>query len=328
MSINSFIDNESGIKGYSYNSHNKDNDQANTIIKLWIEANREEVLSDLHHFPALIFRNFPISSPDLFEDFVRLLNFKPYSDYTDLPKESNSSGVYKSTPYPNHKPILFHNESAHMPSWPQYQFFHCLKVAEKGGATPIVDCRKVLNELPAKLVDKFTIKKLAYVRTFKDYLDVSWQSFFMTSDKDEASRRCIEQGYNFKWLDNGELQISTISPGTITHPITQENVFFNQVQLHHVSFLDTKTRDSMEEMFGSDMMPRNVFYGDGSVICDYDMNLVKQAFDKYAVRFKWRRNDILMLDNMLTAHGRDPFEGDRKISVIMANMVKKNDFLS
>ena len=39
-----------------------------------------------------------------------------------------------------------------------------------------------------------------------------------------------------------------------------------------------------------------------------------------AVAFPWERGDILMLDNMLVAHGRKPFTGPRKILVGMAEM--------
>jgi hypothetical protein len=36
------------------------------------------------------------------------------------------------------------------------------------------------------------------------------------------------------------------------------------------------------------------------------------------VLFSWRRGDLLVLDNLLAAHGRKPFEGDREILVAMA----------
>lgn len=36
------------------------------------------------------------------------------------------------------------------------------------------------------------------------------------------------------------------------------------------------------------------------------------------VLFKWQRGDILVLDNVLTAHGRRPFVGPREILLAMA----------
>jgi hypothetical protein len=40
-----------------------------------------------------------------------------------------------------------------------------------------------------------------------------------------------------------------------------------------------------------------------------------------AVRFRWAQNDLVSLDNMLTAHARDPYCGARKIVVAMGDMV-------
>ncbi|KPZ09299.1 hypothetical protein ALO94_200461 [Pseudomonas syringae pv. spinaceae] len=40
--------------------------------------------------------------------------------------------------------------------------------------------------------------------------------------------------------------------------------------------------------------------------------------DACTVSFPWLENDVLMLDNMLTAHSRAPFTGKRKVVVAMA----------
>jgi hypothetical protein len=42
------------------------------------------------------------------------------------------------------------------------------------------------------------------------------------------------------------------------------------------------------------------------------------------VRFTWRQGDVVMLDNMLVAHARDPYEGERKIVVAMAEMIDRS----
>jgi alpha-ketoglutarate-dependent taurine dioxygenase len=36
-----------------------------------------------------------------------------------------------------------------------------------------------------------------------------------------------------------------------------------------------------------------------------------------AISFRWERGDVLLLDNYLVAHGRNPYEGPRKILVAM-----------
>jgi hypothetical protein len=41
------------------------------------------------------------------------------------------------------------------------------------------------------------------------------------------------------------------------------------------------------------------------------------------VSFPWQRGDILMLDNILAAHGRAPYEGPRKILVGMTELFSR-----
>jgi hypothetical protein len=97
--------------------------------------------------------------------------------------------------------------------------------------------------------------------------------------------------------------------------------FFNQVQLHHIHCLDPDVRQSLLSIFKPEDLPRNVYYGDGSAIEDSVMDHIGEIHEKYAVRFKWRQGDLISLDNMLTAHARDPYAGPRKIVVALGDMV-------
>jgi hypothetical protein len=67
-------------------------------------------------------------------------------------------------------------------------------------------------------------------------------------------------------------------------------------------------------------MPRHVYFGDGSPIDDEVMALLGRLYEECAVRFDWQRGDVVMLDNLLAAHARDPYEGPRKIAVAMGDL--------
>jgi hypothetical protein len=98
-------------------------------------------------------------------------------------------------------------------------------------------------------------------------------------------------------------------------------LFFNQIQLHHISCLDPEMRASMLSMFHEEDLPRNVYYGDGTPIEDSVVAEISALYDQQAVRFQWQAGDVILLDNMAVAHARDPFKGSRKILVAMADVV-------
>jgi alpha-ketoglutarate-dependent taurine dioxygenase len=104
-------------------------------------------------------------------------------------------------------------------------------------------------------------------------------------------------------------------------------VFFNQIQLHHVSCLDPKTRDSLRSLFKDEDLPRNVLYGDGTPIEDSVVAELTELYWKTTKMLPWHVGDIFMLDNMLTAHARMPFTGPRKIVVAMGEMMSAKDLV-
>ncbi|MGL6340453.1 MAG: TauD/TfdA family dioxygenase, partial [Waterburya sp.] len=125
----------------------------------------------------------------------------------------------------------------------------------------------------------------------------------------------------FEWLPNNGLRTRKIRPAIAQHPITKEKTFFNQIQLHHIFYLDPHVRESLLSVFGEKSLPRNVYYGDGSPLETEDIEAINRAYQQATVSFPWQQGDVLMLDNLLTAHSRNPYKGERKIVVAMGDMV-------
>jgi alpha-ketoglutarate-dependent taurine dioxygenase len=287
----------------------------------WAKGNLEFIEAELLKHGGILFRGFGLNSTSAFEKFASAIRPDLFGEYGDLPREGDSDKVYQSTPYPEDKTILFHNESSHMHRWPMKQWFYCVKPPRVGGETPIVDCRKVYQRLDPRIVDNFRRRKLRYVRNFHEGLDVSWQAFYRTDDRSMVERYLRAHSTEFEWTSNSGLRTYQISPGVVRHPKTGEMCFFNQVQLHHVFFLDPVLRRSVESLFEPEEYPRNVYYGDGSPIEDSVMEEILRVYWDTAVSFPWREGDVLMNDNMLVAHARNPYQGERKIVVAMAEMV-------
>ncbi len=293
---------------------------ANVDLAEWGRSNRNLIESWLLTHGAILFRGFALATPQDFERAASAICRDLFGEYGDLPKEQGTDRLYGSTPYPADQTILFHNESSHLPSWPMKQFFFCALPSESGGETPILDCRGLCAVLDPGILKEFEERGLVYIRNFSPGVDVSWQDFFHTEDRAAVEEACRASGMGVRWKSSDCLEITQAAPAVRVHPTTGDRVFFNQVQLHHPRCLDPATRDSMLALFGENDLPRNVRYGDGAPIDDATIDYVGEVYDREAVAFLWERGDVLMLDNMLVAHGRKPFGGARKIVVGMAEM--------
>ncbi|MDF5714836.1 MAG: amino acid adenylation domain-containing protein [Rhizonema sp. NSF051] len=288
----------------------------------WAKTNQEFIETELLKHGAILFRDFNVYSVSEFESIAQAICPDLFGEYGDLPRAGESGKVYGSTPYPPDKAILFHNESSHLHQWPLKIWFFCVQPAQKGGNTPIVDCRKAYKILSPKLRKKLAQKQFMYVRNYTEGLDVSWQNFFRTNDKPEVENYCRQSQIDFEWYDNNGLITRQIRPALAVHPKTGEPVFFNQIQLHHIAYLDADVRDSLLSTFGDKKLPRNVYYGDGTSIENEVITEINEVYQQSQMSFPWQKGDILMLDNMLTAHGRNSYLGDRKIVVTMGEMIQ------
>ena len=109
------------------------------------------------------------------------------------------------------------------------------------------------------------------------------------------------------------------------HPLTGELAWFNHATFFHVTTLEPGTRATLLAAFAEEDLPNNTYYGDGSPIEPEVLETLRGLYEQATVRFTWQEGDLLMLDNMLAAHARDPFVGPRKILTGMADVFKWED---
>lgn len=160
-----------------------------------------------------------------------------------------------------------------------------------------------------------------YVRNFGNGLGISWQEAFQTSKQKDVINYCQNNGIVMKWGNNKKLQTYQVRPAIVNHPKTGEKVWFNHAAFFHISTLDPTIRQTLAAEFSESEFPYNTYYGDGSEIEPEVLAEIRSAYQQETVTFPWHAGDILMLDNMLTAHGRNPFIGSRQVVVGMAEAV-------
>jgi alpha-ketoglutarate-dependent taurine dioxygenase len=285
----------------------------------WAAANKGFIENYLLRNGAILFREFDLTSVAKFERLIETI-CGPLLDYSyrSTPRHVISGRIYSSTEYPAHQTIPLHNENSYTRNWPMKLSFFALQAAEQGGETPIADCRKVYERLPPEVRECFVSKGLMYVRNYGTGLDIPWQDAFQTTNKAMAEDYCRRAQMEFEWVAADQLRTRQLAHVVETHPVTGETVWFNQAHLFHVSRLASEVRDWLLAAYGEQNLPRNVYFADGSRIDPAMLDEITQTYQDASVVFPWREGDLLLLDNMLTAHGRRPFVGKRKVVVGIA----------
>lgn len=288
-------------------------------LAAWAGSHREQIDAHLRRHGGILFRGFGLRTLADFEAMTAAFgaDLLEYS-YRSTPRSQVQGRVYTSTEYPADQHIPMHNEMSYTSSWPMKIWFFCARAAEQGGETPIADSRKVLERLRPEVRERFARLGVLYQRNFGHELDLPWESVFQTSSRQAVEDFCAAAGLEFEWKPGNRLRTRQVCQAVATHPRTGEPVWFNQAHLFHVSSLPSEVRAALLAEFPEEELPRNTYYGDGTPIEDEVLEEIRAAFRAESVSFPWQEGDLLMLDNMLTAHGRAPFSGPRKILVGMA----------
>jgi hypothetical protein len=286
----------------------------------WIKNNKNLLEECLLKYDGVLLRNFEIYSVSEFNKIVQIIspNLLDYS-YRSTPRTKLGGKIYTATEYPPDRVISLHNENSYSLSWPEKIFFFSVIVASEGGETPIASSRNVYKKIDKSIKEEFENQGILYVRNYNTGIDLSWQEVFQTEQKDTVNLYCRDNNIDYIWNNNGpELTTKQICQASISHPKSHGKVWFNQAHLFHISSLHVNDRISLINEVGEANLPRNSFYGDGRNI-PYDvLDHIREVYNQEKIKFKWSRGDIMILDNILTAHGREPFTGERKVAVAMS----------
>ena len=289
----------------------------------FLNDRRSEVEQALDTRGGVLCRGFVINDGQDFATVVRT-----YTDdsrrYTEgqseraLVVDKDATFVYTSTRFPQDQHVALHNELSYTAEPPGRIFFYCDVEPADGGETPVLNCADLYARLDPEVVTLFEQRKVRYVKNMHGGkgLGRSWQATFETEDKDAVTEYLEASGTEYAWGANNSLMTGQVREASI-HRRTGEKLWFNQADLWHYTNHGDLGQQLLS-MLGPDSLPTNAVFGDGSTIDPEALDHIRQTRRRLACAFPWNKGDVLLLDNFKMAHGRNPFQGPRRILVSLA----------
>ena len=289
----------------------------------WARQHRDWIEERLAEQGALLFRGFGIDSAERFQELLAAASGEPL-EYTERssPRNTVAGRIYTSTEHPPDQEIFLHNEQSYNLRFPQKIAFFCLTPPREGGTTPIADCRRVLSGIDPAVGRRFAERGYLYARNFGGGLGLPWQTAFQTADRAAVEAYCQANRIDFEWRSGDRLRTRQVRPVAARHPRSGALSWCNHATFFHVTTLPPAVRDTLLAGVATEDLPNSTWYGDGTPIEPEVLDALRALYRNEQRAFAWRPGDVLLLDNLLVAHGREPFAGERRILTGMADLVE------
>jgi alpha-ketoglutarate-dependent taurine dioxygenase len=313
-------------------------------LRAFVTAERDQLRDELLKRGGFLLRGFEVNDPAGFAEIIGALGYRPETEnaFDTSPRSKVAESVYTSTDTPDAYPILAHNENSFLNERPRMISFFCLVEPRRYGETPLFDSRAAAVTLDPDVRTKLQEKKVCYRRRFPKkrpgwapVINRTWDEAFGTSDRDEIEAMVTARGMACHWHPNGRiLHTENVVDPLPRHPDTGDRCL-NLQAFHRTSILrdldevrprqnrlhNTSLKMGLSLLYALDVMPVQILYGDRMPIPPDEMAEIRRATWDHSVLFRWKKGDILVLDNILTGHGRMNVEGPRKILTSFADPV-------
>lgn len=240
-------------------------------------------------------------------------------------RRTYSAGVYSSSTWPQNQLMCMHHELSYTLAFPGLMLFACLRAPTHGGATTVADSPTVLDALPAELIERFEREGWLLTRSYNDEIGASFAEAFGTEDRRAIESYCRANAIEFEWQPDGGLRTRQRRSAVVRHPVTGQRCWFNQIAFLNEWTLAPEVREYLVDVYGADGLPFNTRFGNGDPIGEDVVQLLNQVYEANTVREPWQAGDLMLVDNVRTAHSREPFEGPREVLVAMADAVRLAD---
>ncbi|MFI9387076.1 TauD/TfdA family dioxygenase [Kutzneria sp. NPDC052558] len=292
----------------------------------WAAANREHLKAVVAEHGSAVVRGLGLRDADTVGSVFRALTGSLMAEKEAFaPRWNYSDGVYSSSKWPPNQPMCMHHELSYSLEFPSLMLFACLSAPDRGGATAVSDSPTVLDALPADLVERFEREGWLLTRNYNDEIGVPYAEAFGTEDRCAVENYCRANGIAFEWQADGGLRTRQRRSAVITHPGAGRRCWFNQIAFLNEWTMAPEVREYLVEVYGPEALPFNTAFGDGEPIGEDVVQLLNKVYEANTVREPWQAGDLMLVDNIRTAHSREPYEGAREVLVGMGDPVRLAD---
>jgi alpha-ketoglutarate-dependent taurine dioxygenase len=200
--------------------------------------------------------------------------------------------------------------------------FACLTAPAAGGATGVADAAAVLEALPRELAERFERDGWVLIRNYNEDIGASVAEAFGSEDPRVVESYCHANAIEFEWQPDGGLRTWQRRHAVVHHPVTGHRCWFNQIAFLNAWTIEPEVREFLVDMYGEEGLPFNTRFGNGDEITDDQVQMINSVYEAHAVREAWQPGDLMLVDNVRTAHSREPFDGPREVLVAMADPVR------
>jgi len=236
-----------------------------------------------------------------------------------------ADGVYSSATWPANQPMCMHHELSYRLEVPSLMLFACLSAPTTGGATAVSDSPTVLEALPKDLTERFERDGWLLTRSYNDEIGATVAEAFGTDERSAVESYCRANAIEFAWQPDGGLRTRQRRSAVVHHPITGERCFFNQIAFLNEWTIAAEIREYLVDVYGADGMPFNTGFGSGEPLTAEIVEQINAVYEANTVREPWQAGDLMLVDNIRTAHSREAYVGPREILVGMAEPVRLSD---
>ena len=307
----------------------------NALFARWYRNHQNIFESMLLEYGCLLFRGFALRCTADFQTITQCYREHAFGYIGGAtPRKKIDGNVYESTRIPATLKIGLHQEKAYMAHYPQKLAFFCQQPAEQGGETVLCDMRAVTRRLPPELIEHFRAARILYLRNFRAPTTPDnepknihmrqyhrpWDEVFLTSDPRQIEQLCRDTQLDYGWLADGSITVSHVGSATLPYRLSGQEIWFNQLSTQHnnarslgvsgYAYIRRAYRDKLAR-------PYDVRLGDGTPIAQEEIDPIYDALEMEQIAFPWHSGDMLLIDNIAVAHGRNPFKGQRDIQVAL-----------